>query len=457
MQHTLILKFISPVFLAMFFTVFSCAGPSELVSESFVKGKITVDTTIDETGDFSGIEVLIATYREEREDTVFQATTDIAGYFEGKARFDQKSEYVFIVSRNQSRLASTIVILAPNDTLRVEAQLPNFDQTLRISSPENDAYAIYRRLQRQFDRVAAVINSGQLPEEEIEEQVITWANLFWSIRDQHPGTLAASRASSRSIEILDGWNDALVLARISETSNDPNTIDAALFSGKSAMLRTQGLTETVAFLDELQARAQKLQQKILIDINTIELLYDSLRIEEALSRYETFLKTYEATPEIEAWTKSFGFDITYLAPGMPFPEFLITVDGGNPLSHSMLEGRRYIIEFVRFDDRNYQQRFPLLLNFHANLPEDITFVTVPTHNSQVTINAFFMERDRNWQIADAGKYLADELPERLNLDQLPVRFLVDADGTIVRKYYGHSLRQLQNDIERLISQKQEAL
>ncbi len=433
------------------FLTFSCNGTSELKQETtVVKGTITVDEVLDDSGDFSGIEILIASYREEREDTVFQAITDIAGYFQGVATFDRKSEYVFLVSRNENRLASAILILADNDTVSVNASLPDFEQTLRISSVENDAYAVYRRLNRQFDRIATLINSGQVPGTEVEEQVLTWSNLFWSMREDYPNTLAASRASATAIEILDGWDDDLVLQRISEVDYDPEVIESILFTGKSAMLRKEGLDATVAFLDDLKSNTTQDLDKILIDINIIELLYDSLRVDDARTRFEAFQRAHPQDGEVSHWSRSFAFDLKNLAPGMPFPEFAITVDGGNPISNAMIEGDIILFDFARLDDRTYQQRFLEMLVLYEEFGDHMRFISVPAHDSQIMINAFFEERGRLWEVADAGEYQRDDFLEQLNLDQFPVRFLVDAEGNIIRKYYGYSLGLVRQDLNNLL-------
>ncbi|MEX1120583.1 MAG: hypothetical protein WED82_00520, partial [Balneolales bacterium] len=57
------------------------------------------------------------------------------------------------------------------------------------------------------------------------------------------------------------------------------------------------------------------------------------------------------------------------------------------------------------------------------------------------------ERPKPWAVAISRAYEESELIEKFNINQLPSRILIDADGNIVKKYIGNNLQDLEADIE----------
>lgn len=446
-------KVLTPLFFLLLpvLLIVSCSSAQENQPTAVIKGNLTVDESVDDSQDFSGFVVTVATFRDDRENEVFRAITDNAGYFEGVASFPEESEYVLFISRNQNRLASDLIVLADQDTLNISATFPDFDNTYNLVSVENDAYRVFRRLQRQFDRVRLHINSGQLSEEEIEQQINTWADLFWDVRSKYPNTLAASRAASSSIEALATWDDEKALARIEEVADDNNITSTALSVGATAKINSEGLDAAIAFMDQLKARTNRESQRINIDITATELLYDSLRIDQVKARLQDIKRDYSSNEDVISWANSMSFDVEVLAPGLAMPSFsLESVEEGYITNESLL-GSFVMIEFVKFDSRTYQQQYEEMVLVYEQLADvDVEFVTVPAHDSYVTVNAFFSERPRPWLVADATEYQKDNLLEKLNIDQYPVRFLLDKEGKIVKKYYDTGYENILRDLVRLI-------
>lgn len=431
----------------------SCAGKAQETGHSaIVKGNITVDESLDDSGDYSGFEVSIVTYRQDMEQQVYSAVTDVAGYFEGTAEFPEKSEYVLLVSRNENRLASTVVVLADGEEITLDAKFPDFNNNHSISSPENDAYNVYQRLQRQFDRIVLHINSGQVAEQDIDNQFETWTNLFWQVREDYPGTLAASRATASALEILSGWDDEEALRRIEETADDNLLTETALSVGVFANLRLHGADEAIEYLDNLKVRTNNVDQQIQIDITMIELMYDSSRVASAKERVAQFERDYRnQLDQYENWLQSIKYDLDVLAPGLAFPSLELSGLDDAIISNDRLSGSYVMLEVVRFDSRNYQAMYPEMLNLYEQLHADnVEFVTIPAHDSQVTVTAFFSERDRKWLVANAGEYQSKNIPEKLNVGQYPVRFLIDTEGKIIKKYYDVGYENLLADLLELI-------
>jgi len=74
--------------IVLIFSFFSCTSEAQ-INETVIEGQLTVDPEIDETGNFSNFNLLIA-LRDSAgaySDTVYHAITDQDGYFSGTARF----------------------------------------------------------------------------------------------------------------------------------------------------------------------------------------------------------------------------------------------------------------------------------------------------------------------------------------------------------------------------------
>lgn len=429
---------------------YACSSRPELKS-ALVYGTITVPASIDSSNDFSGIHLtIIRRDTADKADTLYQAVTDISGKFTGTAEFREKGIYPLLISRHKTLISSSSVILADKDTVHITGQIPDFAKTSKITSHEEDAWKIYQRLLGNYDRVMKFVRNGQIGTDTLPHVYHIWSNLFWSVYQQHPETIAAHRSAVTTIRILEGWDDSLAFVRLRQIKNPE--IKADLSGDLMAILaQRRGLNRALLYTDSLSQASGSRRLKIALGMSKIKMLYDSTHIEQARSDLFTFKKTFAAkNRQARLFAKSMQYDLDSLAPGMPMPSFSVVTLDGDTLTNRSFLGHPYIIEITGLANRLYQQQYAdmnaLYLVYHYF---GLRFLTVPIDASQVTINAFYKERARNWPVARAGSYKYSHLLRRLNVQLIPTRFLVDKKGRIVRKYVGSGSQYLIQDLDKV--------
>lgn len=439
---------------ALSLSLLACEGEDEEVAEPErysipIEGKLTVDPELDATGDYSGIHVRVLNIYRPETDTLYHAVTDTSGTFSGYAEFEERGEYLLEIKRGGNEIAGTELVLAEGDTIRIEAELPDFDLETVIESREFEAMAELNRLMNQFTRISTYISAGLVDEDEALDNLHTWNDLFWEHSRNHPGTLAADRAVFQAIGILDGWDNEKMFEQLASDPENEALIEAGIYHGVPSRVREGGLDEGLSYIDTLWERARHSGNRKLLGINRIEMLYDSARVGSAKDYLEGFKEEFGDEPDVQEWISSIEYDLNNLAPGMEAPDFRIPLMGNGELTNADLSGSPYIIEFVNYESPDYHFSFPELADISDQYAEDnLRIISIPTHDNQSTIDAFFSEREKKWDVAPAGVYADQELTETFNVDQIPVRILVNAEGRIVRKYYEAGITELVLDLNR---------
>jgi len=437
--------------------VFGCSKKEEHQKLStFISGQITVDEELDRSNDYSSIELLVSFQSQDGEarDTIFHAVTDSAGYFSGTARFDDRDIYPVIISRNRNTFGVQNMIFADGDTITFNAQLPNVSQTAEITSKENDAFRTIERLERNFNRVVQFINAGAVPADSIDIEILKWSDIYWEVFEDNSDTYAGMIAGNSSVEMLRGWNDSLMVERSEKLLESEKYLQR---SSRSALLdyyaESNGLDEVLTFLNRLERLAQSENQKMNIRIDRIEILYDSSRTREANQYLDTFRETYSNNRSAMEWAENISFDLEFLTPGSPFPDFAFQTVTGDSLSSESLIGKPYLIEITRLDNFIYQQQYERTVAIHQIYNNfGLEVITVPISASQVTLEAFFSERNMFWKVVQPGSFDTDELIEKLNLTQVPTRFLVNDKGEIIRRYIGNEYDEVVRGLQQIITQ-----
>lgn len=440
------------VFLVVLFLLGGCS-PAETQNKSvIIRADITVSAEVDSTRDFSGIQFSIVSPRDEAlRDTILNAFTDIDGKFNVVAGISERGTYPLVVSRNNRVLHITNIVLAPNDTVVISGQIPELNRSMRIASKENDAMATYERLQRLYGRVATFAYGGRVETDTIPGLMNQWSDYFWSLRDEYPDTYASELASIDAIEILEGWNDSVVMERIEELENSSTFLPVKIIYGGHIKARNAGLDEGLKYLDDLKKRVKDSDQKVTIDMRKIELLVDYLEFDRALEELSVQIRSNSSDEQFQQWATSVKYELENLVPGREIPDFSLALNEQETLSKEALKGNYYMFEVVLLADNNYQDVYPQLGTVFQAIPNDaIKFYTLPLDNSQITINAFFEERTKRWTFSDAGSLDKDNFLEILRIDQVPTRYLVDPNGIIVSRYVSHDISGLQNDITSIL-------
>lgn len=447
------------VLLFLVIVVFSCSEDTDKQGNSTViKGKITVDPELDSTGDYSGIEI-IASIRASAEDrdTLFYAVTDSTGQFEGTATFPEKDLYPLLISRNDNTFGIANVVLAEDDTVQIEGQLPDIEQTIEIESKENQVLEVFQRVERNFARVAQFINAGAFSADSVRLEINKWSDIYWDVYEKYPQTYAAKLAGETSVSMLSGFNDSLMVERSQKVLQDYNEI---LPGTRTTLLEyyaeTDGLERALTFIEDLKLKIENVEDEIDLEMERIELLYDSSQTVKATQVLDQFKETYSDNEAAMQWAEDISYDLEFLAPGSPFPNIAFRLTNGDSLNTQGLVGSPYLLEITRFDNPLYQQQFSRTVAIHQIYRNfDLEIVTVPLATTDVTLEAFFEERNQLWKVAQPNSFDAEQLIERLNLNRLPTRFLVDSDGNIIRRYVAEEYDDIVRGLQQITTQTEQ--
>lgn len=447
------------VLLFLAFTVFSCTGETETEENTtIIKGQITVDPELDDTGDYSGIELMASIrFSEDENDTLFYAVTDSTGEFSGRASFPEKNLYPLLISRNDNTFGIANVVLAQDDTVTINGQLPDIEQTIEVESEENEVLDVFRRVERNFARVAQFINAGALSSDSVRIEIDKWSDIYWDIYEQYPQTYAAKLAGETSVSMLSGFNDSLMVERSQILLQDYSEI---LPSTRTTLLEyyaeTEGLDRALSFIENLKGRLEDQEDKMELEMERIELLYDSSETLQATQVLDQFKEDYSENDAAMEWAEDISYDLEFLAPGSPFPNIGFRLINGDSLNTRDLVGSPYMLEITRFDNSLYQQQFSRTVAIHQIYRNfGLEIITIPLATTDVTLNAFFDERTQLWMVAQPNSFDADQLIERLNLNRVPTRFLVDSDGNIIRRYVGEEYDDIVRGLQQITTQTEE--
>lgn len=421
--------------------VSSCSRHDEETSlTTWIHGSITVDPEVDASGDYGGIELLILEPErvEGDRDTIFYARTDRSGSYAGEARFETSTLYSMSLSRRGNELAQVDLVLAENDTIHFDAELPDIASSYSITSAENDLFASYNRLRTGVNRLYQFAGAGAVSADTLNMELRKWGDLFWDLYQENPDRYAGRQAALSSIQILDGLDPELMISRLHEAlDRDPLFIPVATALGTQYYAEQYNLDRALAWIDTLQGRSEQPRTQMNLEMTRIKLLYDSARVDAARLEFDQFRESFGSDEQAADWIDRFEEDLQTFAPGSLLPDFQLTSLEGDTLTRDTLIGSAYVLEFSRLDSRLYQDQFDrstILHHIYKNY--GIDFITVPIAANESLIDAFFEERPRLWTVIQPETFDPEDLRNRFNLNVLPTRILVDREGRVVRKYEG---------------------
>ena len=429
-----------------------CTSSQDTPNTTLVSGTITISPELsgDEL-DFSGIELLVITGQEQQRDTLLSAVTDIDGHFSNIARVTERGAYPLIISRNNRVVYIGSMVLAPGDTVSMSGELPELDRNLRIDSRENRAMATYDRLQRLYGRVATLAFGGVVSQDSIPILMNQWSDLFWSMRSEHSGTYASNLASIDAIDILEGWNDLKVLERLDELDENTIYFTVKLTYGGHVRARVDGVQSGVDYLNQLRRSVRDNELRRAVDTRVIELMVDYGEYDMALDQARQLARNAASDQVFKDWLDDAVFRLENLMPGRIIPSFTLTFGDETVEFPSQQTTAVTVLEVVLLADRNYQQSYPELQRLYRSMPEGTaSFFTIPLDQRQVTINAFFEERTRNWPFASSGAYEQSGIIEMLRIEEVPTRIVLDRDGRIIARLVGHDLAILREELNTII-------
>lgn len=435
--------------------IVSCSKKeSEMFRSAEISGIMTVDEQLARGDDFSGIRLLTTLQTSDGvTDTLFNAVTDSMGYFSGTAVFPENDIYPVLISRNQNVFGVYNMIFADGDSIRITGSIPNISTSMEVESHENDVYRTFERVDRGFTRIANFINAGMISADSVGIEIQKWSDIYWEVYETYPDTYAGNLSAQNSISILRDWNDSLMVTRANEIIDsggrlNPQTLNVLVdYYGE-----TEGLDRAIGELDRIKERTTSSSQILDLEVQKIELLYDSSRTREANRLLEEFRNRYSSNRFAMEWAENISYDLEFLTPGYPFPEFSFVTINGDSVSNESMLGKPFLLEITRFENFLYQQQFNRTVSIHQIYKNfELEIITVPIGSSRVMLDAFFEERSLLWSIVEPGSFDAEELINLLNINRVPTRFLIDREGNIIRRYIGNEYDDVVRGLQRIIN------
>lgn len=440
-------------FVLLILIIASCSSDDDLKNNNpFLEGRITVNDSLDSTGDYSNIQILSSVRSgAESVDTLFYAVTDSTGAFSGYADIDEDGIYPVLLSRNNNNFGLMNVVLAKGDSVTITAELPDMRNTAEINSKEQEVLRTLERVERGFRRVANFINAGAVSADSIQIEIEKWSDIYWQVFEENKGKHVARLSGESAATILQGWNDSLMVARANLVFEEYNRISPNL---RNLMIQhisdNEGLPSALSYLDKLENGTTIKNDKISLQIKRIDLLYDSSRTKRATEFLNQLKNEFPEDEFVQDWTENMAYDLEYLAPGSTFPELQFQLINGDSISTSGLRGQPFLLEITRLDNALYQEQYDrtiAIYQIYRNF--DLEIITVPVSVSEVMFSAFFEERNRIWPFVPPNSFDTEALVEILNLNRVPTRFLIDSDGTIIGRYVGTEYDNILDGLQRI--------
>lgn len=426
----------------------ACSG-SRYKNKALLTGQITVADSLDDSGDFSGIELVIL-YRDTSKvaDTLVRARTDAKGMFKEHVSFPSPGRYPVEVRRFYRVISTSSVLLGDKDTVKIIAELPGFVQTAKIESREQAAFDTYQRLGRNYERIYQLAMAGRINPDTMPDIMRTWSKMYWELFEQRRGTYASKLAAAEALRLSAGISDSTVIARTEMLVEEPMLGQVVATAGMISRARAEGLDAALAFVDKMRPfHRGKEDQGSFLRLKC-ELLADSGRTAEALQLLEKGAVIGKEWKEFEYWRTARQKDLKMLAPGTPAPDFTVLV-GKDSLRLSSLKGNLVLIEFTGLANPAYQEQFDRLGAIHLVYGKaGLKIVTIPMDQRPIIYEGFFQERERMWAFSEPGQYQASGVAEKYNVSLIPSRVLIDRKGNIVRKYPSASLELLFKDLQK---------
>lgn len=434
-------------------TMGACSAETTRTGQTLVSGIITISSQVgEEQPDYSGVRfVILSGSPESGRDTLLNAVTNTDGFFSSVIPVPERGLYPLIVSRNDRTVHIGSLILAPDDTVSITGELPGLDQNLRVNSPENRAMATYERLQRLYGRVATFAYGGAVENDSIPVLMEQWSDLFWSMRDEHPGSYAAGLAAVDAIDVLQGWNDTKVLERLGQLDDSETFFNVKLTYGGHVTARQQDLDAGLDYLASLRRSVRDPELRKSIDLRRVELMFDYQDYDRALDASRDLQDAAGDDEQLAAWAEDAIYKLENLVPGRQIPDFSMRFDGIDQTFPDPDGPAFLVLEVVLLADQSYQQTYSAFQQVLSDFEDgQVGIFTVPLDQRQVTIDAFFEERSRRWPISDAGAYQTGDILTLLRIEEVPTRIVMGRDGTIHARLVGHDIPALRDELNTII-------
>lgn len=441
--------------LVLFFGAVLTLGcrPSEEGVQSHLDGRITVQSSIDGTGDYSGFRVLVANARGRSIDTLGQAVTGQDGRFQMRVTAPERGIYPLMIwgRQGQKRLVSTDFVVADGDSATMELELPLSGRQLHIRSDENAALSAYRNTMAQHRNTLLKRLQTEVPDSNaVSRSIRQTSSLLWGLQETFPGTYASQLAATESLSLLSEWSDSLVVARAQtiEPSN-PRFVEVVQLA-RQAEARRNGQKDALALLQEFEAPTLSLNQRAGVQAARVQAFIDSLQPEAAQSAAQTLKNEYPNTGWAD-WADRALYEVKNLLPGTEAPNLEMRTVEGDSLSLKALRGRPVVLEYFRPGNDLFNRQMSTRNALYRNTRADsVAFISISTEPDTLLHRAFVENRTFPGHQVIAPGGMDDPLVHTYNVANVPMRVLIDKDGRIVGRYQGAAFLAFQEELTHLL-------
>ena len=434
-----------------------CETPSPDPIRSQLEGRITVRSSVDTSGNYDGFRVLVLNAQGRSIDTLGIGVTDRKGHFAMTVEAPERGVYPLTIwgRRGQQRLATTEFVVAEGDSATLKATFPLNRRRLRVRSSENSAFAGYRNTLAQHRRaIVKQLQTDATDSIAMSRRIRQTSSVLWSLRETFPGTYAGQLAATESLSLLDGWNDSLLVARARTIRPaNPRYVEAVQIA-RRAVARRHGQAAALALLDTFKTRAQTDPQRAGVDAVRVQAFIDSLKSEAALSTAQNLKNDFPDTKWAE-WADGAMYEVNNLMPGATAPNVTAQTVSGDSVSLRDLRGHPVVLEYYRpGNDLFARQLATRNTLYQATRPDSVSFLSVSVDPDTLLYRAFVDNRTIQGTNIIAPSGTEDSIATAYNVVDVPTRYLIDADGTIVGQYEGAAFLSLQEDLTRMLGTSQ---
>lgn len=438
------------ILLTIIFLASACRTEAEqLAIHSVLQGRLTVDAQVDSIPDYRNFEVVVGQSGTGGLDTLGYAITDSTGFFSMEIEAPERGIYPLLISRYGTILKIDEMVVAEGDTAILNASFPVGQRPLVIRSRENAALMAYKNTMTLHNQALLEKLQTEDPNSDAIAQTMgQTATILWSMRENYENTIGGLLAAARSVVLLSGWNDSLLIERaeLIEPSN-PSYVEVAR-SASQAITRLEGPDRGLETLQSFIEPVENEAVRAALQAELVAAYMEHDRPDQARAAAAELAEQFPDTPWAD-WADRAMYDFENLMPGMEAPNFeAITWDGDSVVLDS-LRGTTILLEFYRPEDPVYQRELETrnaLYQIAGDRPFEV--ISVSMQPDPEINEAFFQDRAFPGIriIAPIAPPEGDDIIAKYNVHVVPRRFLIDARGEIYGRYDGEAMLNVQEDL-----------
>lgn len=426
---------------------------AEAQVQSSLSGKITVKADLDPAQNFEGFEVLVG-YREEdgaKLDTLGYAKTKADGSFAMQVKARERGIYPLMIFRRDRLITTGELVVGQGDVAQMSIQLPSAN--MRIISAENAAWMALKNTRIQHKQsLLEAIKEGKNQEKDLQNIVGLTANLLWDLDTSFPAqTVGAQLAKVESVSMLIGWNDSLAVARAKQIPNDNPGYVEMTKNLRRAYARTKGQEAAIHALEAVITALKDPNKQAPLYAEIIMARLDSLQADKALAAIQDMRTRYSNTDRWKTWLDNVEYEVKHLLPGLEAPHFNFKTITGQPLTKETLKGKIVVLEFWSPRDAVYPEQLNDITTLNqAYKNKNFAWISVAMEPDMTVYEAFKQNRELPALQVVERNGTKSEAAKAYNVNYVPVRFIIDADGKLVGKFLGNAVGSLAETLARLV-------